>query len=135
MNEPLNENDMKAEFRQLRETEMRVAPGYRQTASGPAVAAPRRRIRPAIQFALDEDCRTQCRVSFESRTNAYQVRTGEFTEDQISVYLTVRRYESLGPDETYAGEFDRLSGLCRDLVDEYLVSNVLRPLQEAISLQ
>lgn len=52
MNEPLNENDMKAEFRQLRETEMRVAPGYRQTANGPAVAAPRRRIRPAIQFAL-----------------------------------------------------------------------------------
>ena len=27
----------------------------------------------------------------------------------------------LGPNETYAEEFDRLSGLCRDLVDEYLV--------------
>ncbi len=90
---------------------------------------------PAIQFALDEECRTQCRVSFESRTTAYQVRTGEFGEDQISVYLTVRRYESLGPDETYAGEFDRLAGLCRDLVDEYLVGSVLRPLQEAISLR
>lgn len=90
---------------------------------------------PAIQFSLDEDCRTQCRVSFESRTTAYQVRTGEFGEDQISVYLTVRRYDSLGPDETYAGEFDRLAGLCRDLVDEYLVTNILRPLQEAISLR
>jgi hypothetical protein len=92
-------------------------------------------LEPAIQFALDEDCRTQCRVSFESRTTAYQVRTGEFGEDQISVYLTVRRYESLGADETYACEFDRLAALCRDLVDEYLVSNVLRPLQEAISLR
>jgi len=92
-------------------------------------------LEPAIQFALDEDCRTQCRVSFESRTTAYQVRTGEFGEDQISVYLTVRRYESLGADETYAVEFDRLAALCRDLVDEYLVSNVLRPLQEAISLR
>lgn len=90
---------------------------------------------PAIQFSLDEECRTQCRVSFESRTTAYQVRTGEFGEDQISVYLTVRRYDSLGPDETYAGEFDRLAGLCRDLVDEYLVTNILRPLQEAISLR
>lgn len=90
---------------------------------------------PAIQFALDEECRTQCRVSFESRTNAYQVRTGDYGEEQISVYLTVRRYDSLGPDETYADEFDRLAGLCRDLVDEYLVTNILRPLQEAISLR
>ena len=90
---------------------------------------------PAIQFALDEDCRTQCRVSFESRTSAYQVRTGDFGEEQLSVYLTVRRYDSLGAHENYADEFDRLSALCRDLVDEYLVSSVLRPLQEAISLR
>ena len=44
-------------------------------------------------------------------------------------------YDSLGPNENYASEFDRLAGLCRDLVDEYLVSSVLRPLQEAISLR
>lgn len=90
---------------------------------------------PAIQFALDEECRTQCRVSFESRTNAFQVRTGEFSEDQISVYLTVRRYDSLGADETFAKEFERLAGLCRDLIDEYLISSVLEPLQQAISLR
>jgi hypothetical protein len=89
---------------------------------------------PSIQFALDEECRTQCRITFESRTTAYQVRTGDFSEDQLSVYLTVRRYDSLGPDETYDQEFLRLASLCRDLVDEYLVSAVLRPLQEAISL-
>ncbi len=89
---------------------------------------------PSLQFALDEECRTQCRISFESRTTAYQVRTGEYSEDQLSVYLTVRRYDSLGPDESFDKEFIRLSSLCRDLVDEYLVSAVLRPLQEAISL-
>jgi hypothetical protein len=90
---------------------------------------------PAIQFTLDEECRTQCRVSFESRTTAYQVRSGDFGEEQLSVYLTVRRYDSLGPNENFADEFDRLAALCRDLVDEYLVSSVLRPLQEAISLR
>ncbi len=89
---------------------------------------------PALQFALDEECRTQCRVSFESRTNAYQVRTGDFTEDQLSVYLTVRRYDSLGVKETYVEEFNRLAALCQDLTDEYLVPSVLRPLQERISL-
>ncbi len=90
---------------------------------------------PAIQFALDEDCRTQCRISFESRTNAYQIRTGDFTEDQLSVYLTVRRYDSLGAAESYVSEFERLSALCRDLVDEYLIESVLRPLQKSISLR
>jgi hypothetical protein len=90
---------------------------------------------PAIQFALDEDCKTQCRVSFETRTTAYQIRTADYPEDQLSVYLTVRRYESLAPGESYVKEFDRLSSLCRDLVDGYLIENILRPLQQTISLK
>lgn len=90
---------------------------------------------PAIQISLDEDCRTQCRVSFETRTTAYQVRTGDYPEEQLSVYLTVRRYESLSPGETYASEFNRLAALCRDLVDGYLIENILRPLQQTISLR
>lgn len=90
---------------------------------------------PAIQFALDDQCRTQCRVSFETRTTAFQIRSNEYSEEQLSVYLMVRRYDSLGPDENYAAEFDRLSALCRDLVDEYLIDSVLRPLQTAISIR
>lgn len=90
---------------------------------------------PAIQIALDEECRTQCRIAFETRTSAYQVRTGDFPEDQLSVYLTVRRYDSLAPNEDYASEFQRLAGLANDLVDGYLVENVLRPLQQAIALK
>lgn len=88
---------------------------------------------PVLQFALDEDCRTQCRVSFESRTSPYQVRSGEFGDEQLSVYLTVRRFSALAMDETYVSEFDRLTSLSQDLVDEYLIPRVLRPLKEAIS--
>ncbi|XZE52950.1 hypothetical protein SH139x_004657 [Planctomycetaceae bacterium SH139] len=90
---------------------------------------------PAIQFALDEDCRTQCRISFESRTSAFQVRSGDYPEEQLSVYLTVRRFESLAVGETYLREFERLVVLCRDLVDSYLIENILRPLQQTISLK
>ena len=50
---------------------------------------------PSIQFALDEECRTQCRLSIETRTSAYHVRTKEFPEEQLSVYFTARRYGSL----------------------------------------
>lgn len=90
---------------------------------------------PAIQFALDEDCKTQCRISFETRTTAYHVRTGEFPEEQLSVYLMVRRFESLSSGETYADEFKRLASLCKDIADDYLVESVLVPLQAAISLR
>lgn len=92
-------------------------------------------VEPAIQFSLDDDCRTQCRISFETRTTAFQVRSGEFTEEPLSVYLMVRRYDSLGVDEDYAAEFDRLARLCKKLVDEYLVDSVLRPLQTAIAIR
>lgn len=100
-----------------------------------AVGRPVLSYEPAIQFALDDDCRTQCRVSFESRTSAFQVRTSDYPEEQLSVYLAVRRFESLAPGESYTAEFDRLANLCRDLVDSYLIENILRPLQQTISLK
>ncbi len=110
-----------------------IAPGLE-----PLMNAPNTKVlsaEPSLQFALDEDCRTQCRISFETRTTAYQIRTGDFGEDQLSVYLTVRRYDSLDMNENYADELIRLSALGRDLVDSYLIPSVLRPLQQAISLR
>ena len=91
-------------------------------------------LEPAIHISLDDDCRTQCRVSFESRTGAYQIRTGDFPEEQLSVYLTVRRFDSLEPGMTYVDEMRRLAALASDLTDEHLVSGVLRPLQEVIAI-
>jgi hypothetical protein len=90
---------------------------------------------PALQLALDEDCRTQCRLSVETRTNAYNVRTGEFPEDQLSVYLTVRRYGSLDREETYAAVMTRLAEVCVELIDNHVVDQILRPLQKAIAIK
>jgi hypothetical protein len=91
-------------------------------------------VEPAIQFALDEDCRTQCRLSVEARTTAYHVRTKEFPEEQLSVYFTVRRYGSLDQGETFVSAMERLAETCQEIVDNYLVDNVLRPLQQAIAI-
>ena len=89
---------------------------------------------PSIQFALDEECRTQCRLSIETRTTAMHVRTKEFPEEQISVYFTARRYGSLD-GETYVSAMEKLADICRDVVDHYVVENVLRPLQQAIAIR
>jgi hypothetical protein len=90
---------------------------------------------PSIQLAFDNDCKTQCRLGVETRTSAYHIRTGEFPEEQLSVYLTARRYGSLEPGETFVDSMHRLANLCKDLVDNYVVENVLRPLQQAIAIR
>ena len=90
---------------------------------------------PSITLALDSECRGQCRLNIETRTNAYQIRTGEFPEDQLSVYLTARQYGSLEPDVTYVDTIGRLATVCQEMVDTYVVENVLEPLARAIALK
>lgn len=88
---------------------------------------------PSLTLALDEDCRVQCRMSVETRTNAFQVRTGEFPEEQLSVYLTARQYGSLPSRLTFSEMLDRLATICREMVDGYVVDQVLRPLARTIA--
>jgi len=90
---------------------------------------------PAIQFALDDECRVQCRVSVETRTSAFHLKTGEFPEEQLSVYVTARRYGSLGPGETLTEAMEKLASICNEMVDEYVVDHILLPLQQAIAMR
>ncbi len=89
---------------------------------------------PSIQFALDEECRTQCRLSIETRTTAYHVRVKEFPEEQLSVYFTARRYGSLDGEESFVQAMKKLADICREVIDGYVVENVLRPLQQTIAI-
>lgn len=90
---------------------------------------------PSIQLALDDDCRIQCRLSVEPRTSVYHVRTGEYPEEQLSVYLTARRYGSLDPNESYDTVMRRLADYCKELIDGYVAESILRPLQETIAIK
>jgi hypothetical protein len=90
---------------------------------------------PSFQLALDEDCRMQCRLSFETRTSAVHVRTGDYPEEQLSVYLTLRRYGSLDAGETFVGVLQKLSEASCELADAYVVEHILRPLRQAIAIK
>jgi hypothetical protein len=90
---------------------------------------------PSVTLALDEDCRTQVRLSIETRTNAYQVRTGEYPEDQLSVYVTARQYGSLDPDTTFVQSLENLAQICREMVDNYVIDQVLKPLARTIAMK
>lgn len=90
---------------------------------------------PSLTLALDEECRTQVRVNVETRTSPFHIRSGEYPEDQLSVYVTARRYGSLDPGTTYSQMLDRLDEVSRQFIDNYVATNVLEPLARTIALK
>jgi hypothetical protein len=90
---------------------------------------------PSLTIALDEECRTQFRLSVETRTNAYHVRTGEYPEEQLSVYATARQYGSLAPQANYVDTLANLAKICHEMIDRYVIDQVLRPLARTIAMK
>lgn len=90
---------------------------------------------PSLQIAMDSDCRIQCRLHIETRTTAYHVRTGEYPEDQLSVYVTARRYGGFESGDDLVPMTERLVKLACEIVDDHVAEHVLRPLQRAIAMR
>jgi len=88
---------------------------------------------PSITISLDDSCRLQARLWVETRTNAFQVRTGEYGDDQISVYFTIRQYWGNGPDRSFLDSFRAQSLIGEEIVRNHVVPRVVRPLARAIS--
>jgi len=90
---------------------------------------------PSITLSFDDECRVQCRVSVETRTNAYQIRTGDYPEDQLSVYVTARQYGSLDAGVTYLETLDELLRVSYEMVDQFVIDHVLQPLARTIAIK
>ena len=88
---------------------------------------------PSITLALDESCRLQCRLAVETRTNAFQVRTGEYDDDQISVYFTIRQYWGNGPDRTFLESFQHQRDIGEQILKNQVVPRIVQPLARAIA--
>lgn len=98
--------------------------------------APKARVvnfEPSVTLSLEDSCRLQCRLSVETRTNAYQIRTGDFPEDQISVYFTVRQYWGTGPEMTYIESLRRQREIGEEMVQRTVIPRVVRPLAQVIA--
>ncbi len=88
---------------------------------------------PSITVSLEDSCRVQARLMVETRTNAYQVRRGDFPDEQLSVYFTVRQYGSLEVETSFEEKLDRLRDHSERLMELYVIEHVLRPLAQAIA--
>ncbi len=88
---------------------------------------------PSVTVSLSEDCRLQARIDVVTRTNSYQVRTGDYADDVISVYLIVRRYWGDRPRQPLEQMAVELADRAQSLCSSQIVSRVLRPISNAIA--
>lgn len=90
-------------------------------------------VQPTITVALSEDCRLQARIDVITRTNSYQVRTGEYSDDMISIYVVMRRYWGDRPKEPMEKLLENLTERADALCMSMVVPRILRPISAAIS--
>jgi hypothetical protein len=88
---------------------------------------------PGVVIALDEECYLQARLGIETRSNSYQVRTGSYSDEPISVYFTVRRYPAPGSAVPFAEVISAQCERCEELVCSMVIPNILRPIASAIA--
>lgn len=88
---------------------------------------------PSITLALDPRCRMQCRLSVETRTDAYQVRTADYEDEQISILFTVRQYWGAGTVGSFLDNFRQQRDVGESIVREQIIPRVVQPLARAIT--
>jgi hypothetical protein len=88
---------------------------------------------PSVTVALSEDCRLQARIDVVTRTNSYQVRTGDYSDDVISVYVILRRYWGDKPKQPMEEIAVELAERAEQLCNTHVVPRVLKSISSTIA--
>ena len=88
---------------------------------------------PSFVISLDADCYLQARLWLETRGSSFQVRTGQYTPDPISVFFAVRRYSRPGQTFDMKEHFTEQRRLCEELAERLVVPNIVQPIQSTIA--
>jgi hypothetical protein len=88
---------------------------------------------PSLTLALDDSCQLQCRLAIETRTDALPARAHDYSENQLSVYFTVRQYWGSGPDMTFLESLRRQREVSEEMLEQAVIPRIVRPLAQAIA--
>lgn len=88
---------------------------------------------PDIVFSLDEECYLQGRLSVETRCNSFQVRTGQYDDEPISVYFTVRQFPTPNRVIDAPACYTNQAQLCEDITSRLIVPQIIHPISDAIA--
>jgi hypothetical protein len=88
---------------------------------------------PSTTIALSDDLRLQARVDIITRSNSYQVRTGEYSDESISVYLILRRFWGDRPKTPLKDMMYELSARAEQLAQSHVLPRIVRPIRSSIA--
>ncbi len=83
--------------------------------------------------SLSEDARTHARVWVEPRTTPSQVRSGEFPEEMLSVYVIVRQWSGGRRLPDLHDVQSQLIELGEKFIGEHVLTGFLSPIRNAIA--
>ena len=88
---------------------------------------------PYFGIALSPECDLQAYVEVKSRTTTYEVRSGTFENEPISVFLTARKYWGVEGEDSPADILKTLFDVADELAVQKVVPNFVNPLAAAIA--
>jgi len=88
---------------------------------------------PVVVVALSDDCRTQGRISIESKTSVYEPGLKrESLDEAISLSFTIRQYPSGTEKFDALKSFEYQCQLAEELMSQKIVPNFVQPLTDVI---
>lgn len=88
---------------------------------------------PFLGVSLSESCDTQAYIEIKSRTSTFEVRTGQFESQPLSVFLTIRRFFGFSEGENLTSIHRDLTEIGMDWATERVMPMVIQPLAQAIA--
>lgn len=88
---------------------------------------------PTMMVSLSEDLRVQARLDVITRTSTGQIRLGQYGDEAISVYLTVRRFWDDQPRVPLTDVAQQLCQRAEQLANDHVLPRVVRPIGSAIA--
>jgi hypothetical protein len=89
---------------------------------------------PTVVVSLSDDCRTQARISVESKTSVIESGKQKYKSDEaISLFFTIRQYPSSTEKFNALKSFEYQYQLVEKLMAEKIVPNFVKPLTETIA--
>jgi hypothetical protein len=88
---------------------------------------------PMVGLALNESCDLQAFFEVKTRTTAAEVRSGEYRDEPISVYVILRKAGPFGDIKQIPNVYDSLVVRAEELLDRRIVPNLLVPIRDAIA--
>lgn len=90
-------------------------------------------VQPYFGIALSPECDLQAYVEVKSRTTTFEVRSGTYENEPISVFLTARKYWGMDPSANLVNTLRTLFEVAEEQATERVVPNFVNPLAAAIA--